>query len=49
MAAKIEQFEAPRKQFREANKHLQEKVQKSILVKKYQFYVGYSNASKGYS
>lgn len=26
MAAKIEQLEAPRRQFREANKHLQEKV-----------------------
>lgn len=26
LAAKIEQLEAPRRQFREANKHLQDKV-----------------------
>uniref|UniRef100_A0A1E1W5H2 AN1-type domain-containing protein n=1 Tax=Pectinophora gossypiella TaxID=13191 RepID=A0A1E1W5H2_PECGO len=30
MAAKIEQLEAPRRQFREANKHLQEKITENI-------------------
>ncbi|XP_026761832.2 AN1-type zinc finger protein 1-like [Galleria mellonella] len=30
MATKIEQFEAPRKQFAEANKHLQEKITENI-------------------
>ncbi|XP_026488179.2 AN1-type zinc finger protein 1-like [Vanessa tameamea] len=30
MAAKIEQFEAPRRQFQEANKHLQDKITENI-------------------
>lgn len=30
MAAKIEEFEAPRRQFREANKHLQDKITENI-------------------
>lgn len=39
MAAKVEQFAAPRRQFQEANKHLQEKVRFHFQYGFYKFQI----------